>query len=131
MAISLDVLIGTLIFLVPGFIAVGVYVYMVRFFSRPDLGKGIFTLVALTLTLTLKPVFNSLVSHGGKRTIEQVSLPWQMPDYIAPGFLISLNALYGLADAAGGVARLMLNGAQALRRLRDGIAAQLGARVLE
>jgi hypothetical protein len=81
MTLSLDVLIGTLVFLLPGFIAVGVYAYVGRFFSRPDLSKTSFILVALTLTLPLLLVFNSLVSPIGKGSVAQVSLPEQKPDY--------------------------------------------------
>jgi hypothetical protein len=121
--LSLDVLIGTLVFLLPGFIAFGVYAYVGRFFSRPDLSKTSFTLVALTLTLPLPLVFNSLISPIGKGSVAQVSLPERKPDYVAPRFLISLSALYGLAGAAGGIAGFMFNGTKTLRQRRDGIAA--------
>jgi hypothetical protein len=128
--LSLDVLIGTLVFLLPGFIAVGVYAYVGRFFSRPDLNKTSFILVALTLTLPLLLVFNSLVSPIGKGAVAQVSLSERKPDYVAPRFLISLTALYDLAGAAGGIAGFMFNGTQTLRRRRDVIAAQLSTRVV-
>ena len=130
MTLSLDVLIGTLVFLLPGFIAVSVYAYVGRFFSRPDLNKTSFILVALTLTLPLLLVFNSLVSPIGKGSVAQVSLPERKPDYVAPRFLISLTALYDLAGAAGGIAGFMFNGTQTLRRRRDVIAAQLSTRVV-
>jgi hypothetical protein len=46
MTLSLVVLIETLVFLLPGFIAVSVYAYVGRFFSRPDLNKTSIILVA-------------------------------------------------------------------------------------
>lgn len=120
MTVSLDVLIGTLIFVLPGFVTVGAYAGLGRFFSRPDLTRGTFVLLALVLSLPLLLVFNFAVSYFRLSLVAPVGVPELETSYVAPAFLLSLSLLYAVSAGLGGVVALGFNGWNVLKRKRGG-----------
>lgn len=128
MAISLDVIIGTLIFVLPGFVAVGTYAWIGRFFSRPDLSRSTFALIALTLSLPLILSFNHLASNLAASYFHRVDIPDIKAGPIDPEFLRSLTFLYGLSAFLGGLAAWIYNGIREIGRRRDGLSCTLSTR---
>lgn len=128
MAISLDVIVGTLIFVLPGFVAVGTYTWIGRFFSRPDLSRSTFALIALTLSLPLILSFNHLASILSANYLRSVGIPELKAGPINPDFLISLSFLYGHAAFLGALAAWIYNGFREIVRRRDGLSCTLSAR---
>lgn len=128
MAISLDVIIGTLVFVLPGFVAVGTYAWIGRFFMRPDLSRSTFVLIALTLSLPLLLGFNHLASNLAASHFHKVDIPDIKAGPIDPGFLLSLSFLYGLSALLGGLAAWIYNGIREIGRRRDGLSCTLSTR---
>jgi len=119
--VSLDVLLGTLIFILPGFIAVGAYVGLGRFFSRPDLARGTFVLLALALSIPIVLVFNTVAPHLGLNLIHPLSVPILEAEYVAPPFLFSLSILYAVCAGLGALVALAFNWWIEQRRKRNGV----------
>lgn len=128
MAISLDAIIGTLVFVLPGFVSVGTYAWIGRFFSRPDLSRSTFALIALTLSLPLILSFNHLTSSLTASHFRGVDIPDIKAGPIDPDFLLSLTFLYGLSALAGGLAAWIYNGIRESGRRRDGLSCTLSTR---
>jgi hypothetical protein len=125
MTVSLDVLLGTLVFVLPGFVAVGIYVALGRFFSRPDLTRSTVVLLALSLSVPIVLAFNALVRLCPSVLIVPISVPEAKADYVAPAFLFSLSLLYAICALLGVVVAAGFNWRNRRRQARDGFCHQL------
>lgn len=125
MTVSLDVILGTLVFLMPGFIAVGMYVALGRFFSRPDMTRGTFVLLSLALSVPLLLVFNALAPYVGWKLLVPLTIPTDNSQYVAPSFLLSLSVLYAICALLGSAVALGFNLFNSVRRKRRGLSHEI------
>jgi hypothetical protein len=125
MTVSLDVLLGTLVFVLPGFIAVGMYVALGRFFSRPDLTRSTAVLLALSLSVPMLLVFNGLVQMCSLSLLVPITIPEAKASYVAPSFLFSLSALYAVCGLLGVIVALGFNWRNTRRQKQDGYCHEL------
>lgn len=110
MTVSLDVLLGTLIFVLPGFIAVGTYVGLGRFLTaRPDLTRGTFVLLSLALSIPILLAFNEAAPHLGVTLIRVIVVPTAKSQYVASHFLFSLSLLYAICAGLGALVAIGFN----------------------
>jgi hypothetical protein len=102
--ISQDALLGTLLFLLPGFITVGAYVLPVKWLNSPDLSKNTFVILALSLSVPINWTFTMLARLSPGWLTVYADVPRLTSKALSQPELLGLTLLYLYAVALGLVA---------------------------
>jgi hypothetical protein len=102
--VSRDALLSTLLFLLPGFVAVGAFVLPFRWLNSPDLSRSTFVVLALTLSVPLNWLFSVTEGLSPQWLRDTASIPHLGSPSLSRADLLGVTLLYLLAAAVGLVA---------------------------
>lgn len=104
MLISKDALLTTLLFLLPGFIAVGSFVLPFKWLNAPDLSRSTFVILALSLSVPLNLLFAWMAKMSPQFLRPWIDVPTVASGRLTLNQLAGLTLLYAFAAALGVIA---------------------------
>lgn len=125
MSISQDAILGTLLFLLPGFIAVGAFLLPLKWLNPPDLSRSTFVILALSLSVPLNWTFALLAQLSPDWLQPLADVPRLTATALTRPELLGLTLLYVYSAVLGLLAALAVGRLRARRWENSGTCVKL------